>query len=351
MGGLVMGLDVRPATDAPAPNKTVTSTASAEAFQLFANRRAGVFGTQDGYGFIVQNAARQPARDSIRIPGTPLILTRGVPVQITVHNRLPFPFSVHWHGIELDSYFDGVGDFSGSGNQIAAMIQPEDSFVVRFTPPRAGAYIYHVHGETGEQLASGLYAPLLVLEPGQRFDPGTDLVFVFADGGPGGGNPIFVNGTATPDTLRLVAGREYRVRGIYIAADDVYFTTLHGPAGPVHIRQLGLDGHDLPGGALESPFNFPTGPGHTRDLTLRLEPGEYRLTVQRYAYTTVYRGRERPDNDSTDSRAYAVTAANDQSRTELTKETERRVTPGRDPGRSRDAVAITCCVNSDARSV
>jgi FtsP/CotA-like multicopper oxidase with cupredoxin domain len=81
------------------------------------------------------------------------------------------------------------------------MIAPNDSFVVRFTPPRAGTYMYHVHGERGEELAAGLYAPLLVLEPGAPYDPRTDRTFVLADGGPVGGRPIFVNGSATPDTV------------------------------------------------------------------------------------------------------------------------------------------------------
>ena len=98
-----------------------------------------------------------PRADSIRIPGSPLILTRGEPVRIAVHNRLTIPISVHWHGIELDSYFDGVGGFSGAGKRIAPMIAATDSFVVRFTPPRAGTFMYHVHGERGEELASGLY--------------------------------------------------------------------------------------------------------------------------------------------------------------------------------------------------
>ena len=43
------------------------------------------------------------------------------------------------------------------------MIAAEDSFIVRFTPPRVGTYMYHVH-ERGEQLASGLYAPLIVTD-------------------------------------------------------------------------------------------------------------------------------------------------------------------------------------------
>jgi len=38
---------------------------------------------------------------------------RDEPVEITVVNRLRDPLSVHWHGIELESYFDGVAASPG----------------------------------------------------------------------------------------------------------------------------------------------------------------------------------------------------------------------------------------------
>jgi FtsP/CotA-like multicopper oxidase with cupredoxin domain len=196
---------------------------------------------------------------------------------------LATPLSVHWHGIELESYFDGVGGFSGGGTRIAPMIAAGDSFVVRFTPPRAGTFMYHVHGESGPELSSGLYAPLVVLEPGATFDARLERIIVLADGGPGEGNPIFINGTATPDTMKLVAGATYRIRTIYISADDIYFTTLRGPSGPVAIQFAAVDGHDLPAGPpVMTPARFPTGPGHTRDILFTPSvPGDYALDVVR----------------------------------------------------------------------
>jgi manganese oxidase len=77
------------------------------------------------------------------IPGPPLILTRGQPTAIRVVNQLPEPLAVHWHGIELESYYDGVPGLSGSGQQLLKPIAPEGSFVVKLTPPRAGTFIYH----------------------------------------------------------------------------------------------------------------------------------------------------------------------------------------------------------------
>jgi manganese oxidase len=280
MGGLVMALDVRPARNAtasPAP----APPSRARSLDLYANARPGRFGDRPGYGFILQEGATPPAADSIRIPGSPLILAKGEPARITVHNRLTVPISVHWHGIELDSYFDGVGGFSGTGRRIAPMIAPRDSFVVRFTPPRAGTYMYHVHGERGEELASGLYAPLIVVDSATPFDPKTERLFAFADGGPGLDNPIFINGSATPDTLELVAGTPYRFRMIYISSDDVYMTTLRGPAGLPLARSFGADAYEIPNLPLR-PVQYLTGPGHTRDVAVTFDaPGEYSLSAQR----------------------------------------------------------------------
>ena len=287
MGGLVIALEVRPA---PGSTASAAPAANARALDLYANSRPGRFGDRPGYGFILQEGAVAPAADSIRIPGSPLILTRGEPVRITVHNRLTIPVSVHWHGLELDSYFDGVGGFSGNGRRIAPMISPNDSFVVRLTPPRAGTFMYHVHGERGQELASGLYAHLVVADPATPFDPRREPLFAFADGGPGEDKPIFINRSASPDTLELVAGTSYRFRLIYISSDDVYMTTLRGPNGVVNVRFGGIDGFDTPN-TPPRPMQVPTGPGHTRDLSVTFDaPGEYALVAQRTtggAVTTV----------------------------------------------------------------
>ena len=278
MGGLVMALDVRPA---PGTAANAAPAPAARTLRLYANSRAGRFGDQPGYGFILQEGSAVPAADSILIPGSPLVLTKGEPTQIVVFNRLTIPISVHWHGLELDSYFDGVGGFSGEGKRIAPMIAPSDSFVVRITPPRAGTYMYHIHGERGEELASGLYAHLVVADPAKPFDPRTEPLFAFADGGPGEDKPIFINGSASPDTLELVAGTAYRFRLIYISANDVYLTTLRGPNGVVPVRFSGIDGFDTPG-APPRPMQVATGPGHTRDVSITFTtPGDYALVAQR----------------------------------------------------------------------
>jgi hypothetical protein len=79
----------------------------------------------------------------VSAPGPALVLTRGEPIAIRVANRLSEPTSVHWHGIELQSYYDGVAGWTGHQKQVTPMIQPGKSFTVYFNPPRAGTFIYH----------------------------------------------------------------------------------------------------------------------------------------------------------------------------------------------------------------
>ena len=117
----------------------------------------------------------------VPVPGPTLVLTRGEPVEITLVNRLPEGTAIHWHGMELESYYDGVHGFSGAGQRVTPLIEPGGSFVVRFTPPRTGTFMYHTHMHDPRQLTSGLYGAMLVVEPDEtvrrvgrsRVHPGT----------------------------------------------------------------------------------------------------------------------------------------------------------------------------------
>ena len=170
MAGLVMGITVQPRGSG---GRTIAR--DARILHLFANQRDSVFGGHPGYGFVLQEWATPPAPDSVRIPGSLLILRRGEPTRIVLHNRLRAPLSVHWHGIELDSYSDGVSGWSGATGSIAPPVAPGDTFVALMMPP---LNLHHVHNESGEELPSGLYGALVVLEPGAA--PDADRVFVIA---------------------------------------------------------------------------------------------------------------------------------------------------------------------------
>ncbi len=153
-----------------------------------------------------------PAADSIQIPGPVLTLVRGQLAEITVVNHLPWVTTVHWHGIELESYYDGVGGWSGVAGHVAPIIAPGDSFVVRMRPPRAGTFMYHTHLGEATTMNRGLLAPLLVLEPGQRYDPATDHVLLIHTSGNGDSAKVVVNGSAQPVPITVTAGVRQRLR-------------------------------------------------------------------------------------------------------------------------------------------
>ena len=67
-------------------------------------------------------------------------------------NHLCQPTAMHWHGIELDSYYDGVPGWSGTPERRSPMIAPGDSFIARMTPPRSGTFIYHAHNMASNQV-------------------------------------------------------------------------------------------------------------------------------------------------------------------------------------------------------
>lgn len=142
-----------------------------------------------------------------------LDLTKGVRVSITIVNRLGEPTSVHWHGIEIeDSYVDGVPGFSGEGRHLSPAIAPGDSFEARFTPPRAGTFMYHAHvDEVREQLA-GLEGTLIVREPGDTASTDDHAFFFKGLGDDAAPHPPEINGETNPDTVVLHAGRPARFR-------------------------------------------------------------------------------------------------------------------------------------------
>jgi hypothetical protein len=91
--------------------------------------------------------------------------------------------------------------------------------------------------------------------------------------------PSFVNGSATPDTLELVAGKTYRLRLIDINANDAHRTALVGPAGPVPWRLVARDGRELPPNEAVSQQATASAAGVTRDLEFSLPRGTYSITV------------------------------------------------------------------------
>jgi FtsP/CotA-like multicopper oxidase with cupredoxin domain len=246
MFGLVLGIHVTPHGTA------AHSTGPARAIRLTMREKANAYGKYPGYSFVMTGTPDDANPDAMPIPAPALILQKGQPVAITVVNHARDRAAVHWHGIELESYPDGVPGWSGSDNRILPSIGTGDSITVRFTPPRAGTFMYHSHFNEAEQISSGLYGPIIVLEPGQKFDPETDRVLIFGAAGPTtnvivGPFPHFLmNGKEQPEPMNLKAGTTYRFRLINISDNMPLVVSLNAGDKPTTWRAVAKDGASLP---------------------------------------------------------------------------------------------------------
>lgn len=88
------------------------------------------------------------------IPGPTLYFTEGDSAVIHIKNDMKVPSSVHWHGILIPNYYDGVPYLS------TPPIAPGKTFTVRFVIRQTGTYWYHSHMSLQEQ--SGLYGAFVI---------------------------------------------------------------------------------------------------------------------------------------------------------------------------------------------
>ncbi|MEP7001530.1 MAG: multicopper oxidase domain-containing protein, partial [bacterium] len=252
--------------------------------RLLVRRNAG--GSRDApfYEYAIQDGVTSPSPDSGLRYGRPLVLTRGEPVSITVVNQLDEPTAVHWHGIELESYFDGVPGFSGAGKRLAPAIAPGDSFVARFTPPRAGTFIYHTHFDEERQQLAGLVGPIVVIEPGVRYDPATDRAIIitsptsFADQQ----RLVSVDGQLNPAPLVLRAGVAYRLRFLNMTVRrPTLQVDLMRDSTLLQWRLIAADGASLPGAHSPTQAHRLIALGETFDVEVTPGvPGDQRLEIR-----------------------------------------------------------------------
>jgi len=276
MAGLVMGITV---TGGRAP---VASHGHRRKFRLLVRERPVANGASPKFGYQIEESHKLTPTD-LRDANPPLVLERGRPVEIEVVNQLHEPTAVHWHGMELESYYDGVAGWGMRGSSVTPSIPPGGSFRVRFTPPRAGTFIYHTHMNDEVQLFGGLYGPLIVLEPGLRLDASTDHIVIFSRED---GNELTVqrllNGSANPPTLHWRKGQPNRLRLIDISPNDPAVISLIGPTGFVKWRAVAKDGADLPTAqTVMQEARQVVWTGETYDFEYEgQEPGSLRLEVE-----------------------------------------------------------------------
>jgi FtsP/CotA-like multicopper oxidase with cupredoxin domain len=286
MGGLMMGMYIRP------PEGWVPNEPKRREMRLFIQSDTAVGGLSGRqFAYVLQEGDVEPARDSVRLPGSTLVLRKGEPTSIRVINRTDEPSQVHWHGLEIESYFDGVAGFGGYPSRLTPAIEPGDSFEIRITPPRAGSFMYHTHVNDLRQQGSGLYGAFVVLDENEEWDPETDRVVLFGESPFRDDEIPVLNGANPPEPITLEVGTTYRFRFMNITLNrpNTRLRLLRN-GFPVVWTPIAKDGFDLPlvqrrpgradrTIAVGETYDYRYTPGRPGELHLELRTGAGRLLV------------------------------------------------------------------------
>jgi FtsP/CotA-like multicopper oxidase with cupredoxin domain len=290
MGGLMMALNIRPSPDwrpderdrrrmrlvvqsdsVPAPEGTPLE-------QISPYRRV--------FSPIYQEPGTEVASDSIRVPGSPLILREGEPTSIWVVNRLHEATQIHWHGLEIEAPFDGVVGVGGYNGMPTPPIMPGDSFEVRYTPPRPGSYMYHTHMSDIRQQGGGLYGPIVVVPEDEEWDPEHDKIMLVGFH-PHAGGPHLNGRQGELETLEMNAGESYRFRFMNITLGaTVTFRLTRGadPGSTIRWVLAAKDGAELPQHRRENArADMPVAVGETYDVIVRLPPPGGQFAPREYS--------------------------------------------------------------------
>ena len=284
MAGLVMGVTVT----GPTAASIAPANPSRRRMRLLVRTNAGSTQNYTFYGYALHERGAEPAVDSGFHSGPPIVLRKGEPVGIMVVNGTDVPTAVHWHGIELDSYFDGVAGFSGTQQRLSPVIAPADSFEARFTPPRAGTFMYHTHVDESRQQRAGLAGMLLVLEPNQPYDATRDFAILISSPSDAESEAKYVllNGSLHPPALELRSGITYRLRfaNITTSRPGMHFDVLRD-GDLTEWLPIAKDGADLPPARrIATKAQHTISIGETMDFELTpASPGSMRIDMRTVA--------------------------------------------------------------------
>lgn len=232
------------------------------------------------------------------VPGPGLRLRQGDRLRVVVDNALDEETTVHWHGLRLPHAMDGVPHLTQKP------IAPGESFDYEFDAPDAGTYWYHPHQRSFEQVARGLYGPLIV-EEREPIRVDRDVTWVLDDwrlardasiSGDFGnmhdvshdgrlGNTVTINGRIT-ESFPVRSGERIRLRLINAANARNFGLRFRGHRPVV----IAWDGQPV------APHEAPedgvvVGPGMRADLVLDMtgEPGDSFEVIDAFYQRRAYR--------------------------------------------------------------
>lgn len=107
------------------------------------------------------------------IPGPTLEFTEGEQAVIHVINKMDAETSIHWHGILLPNFQDGVPYLT------TPPIKPGTTFTYNFPINHSGTYWYHSHTMLQEQ--SGVFGSIVIQPKEKTLDYDKELVLMLSD--------------------------------------------------------------------------------------------------------------------------------------------------------------------------
>jgi FtsP/CotA-like multicopper oxidase with cupredoxin domain len=168
------------------------------------------------------------------IPGPTIEAFQGDKVRFVVHNALPEPTTVHWHGFELPVGEDGVPGL------VQDPIKPGKSYVYEFDLHQVGTFFYHSHMPMQE--AFGMVG-FFIIHPQVAWNPPVDRDFgllfqnfridpnqTIPDSMAMDWNWHTINGRSGPYTTPLVVrhGERVRIRILDFSPQQHHPIHLHG---------------------------------------------------------------------------------------------------------------------------
>jgi len=107
------------------------------------------------------------------IPGPTLEFTEGEYAVIYVKNEMRVETSIHWHGMLLPNFYDGVPYLT------TPPIKPGTTFKYEFALNQSGTYWYHSHTMLQEQ--SGVFGAFVIHPKTETFNYDSELVLMLSD--------------------------------------------------------------------------------------------------------------------------------------------------------------------------
>lgn len=212
-----------------------------------------------------------------------MILRQYQTSNITVENLMNEPTSVHWHGLEIDSWSDGVPNWSSSDGRTSPAIEPGASFTYKLSTMRPGTFVYHSHLDDVKQLTQGLYGAMIVIGENEVYHPELDHFYMMGwkKEFPQTKEDLDLNGWQEVPVQKAKLGETHRLRLINIAPAGKGWIRMTKDDSIIPIKHIAKDGADLPlSQQHEVDISSKVFVGETADYSFTpQEPGIYTLKI------------------------------------------------------------------------